>query len=265
MRRPRRVSRDIWPASHSAPAALRAVRLSGHDRDRTPSRTTRRATTWFPPTPGLARQARSLRALAAPLAVSCTLPPRALPRSWRTGAYAMRRPPMLLRCSEALAQLLFAAFTRRALPPGNVARGDRCVWGTLPPRHHAGTNNLLIKALGATGRKAALVPRHYRIPAWSAGTLHRECDVPRRGRPAVTGRCASDRPPDEHHDGAYHRLVGAGHRDAGEAQVRRPREAPAALDRHQPQPRRHRHTAGANDRRDLAVRRRHGTVGGTEV
>ena len=45
----RGVSRDIWPASHSAPAAPRVVRLSGHDRDRSPSRTTRRATTWFPP------------------------------------------------------------------------------------------------------------------------------------------------------------------------------------------------------------------------
>ena len=45
----RGVSLDIWPASHSAPAAPRAVRLSGHDRDRSPSRTTRRATTWFPP------------------------------------------------------------------------------------------------------------------------------------------------------------------------------------------------------------------------
>ena len=45
----RGVSCDIWPASHSAPAAPGAVRLSGHDRDRSPSRTTRRATTWFPP------------------------------------------------------------------------------------------------------------------------------------------------------------------------------------------------------------------------
>ena len=114
---------------------------------------------------GQARQARGpSRALAASLAVSCTLPPRALPRGWRTGAYAMRRPPMLLRCSEALAQLQFAAFTRRARRPGNVASGDRCVRGTLAPRHHAGTNNLLSKAPGATGRKAALAPRHYRIP-----------------------------------------------------------------------------------------------------
>ena len=47
----RGVSRDIWPASHSASAAPRAVRLSGHDRDRSPSRTTRRATTLVPATP----------------------------------------------------------------------------------------------------------------------------------------------------------------------------------------------------------------------
>ena len=190
----RGVSRDIWPASHSAPAAPRAVRLSGHDRDRSPSRTTRRATTWFPPRRS-ARQARSMRALAAPLAVGGTLPPRALPRSWRTGAFAMRRPPMLLLCSEALAQLLDAAFTRRALRPGNVASGDQCVRGTLAPRHHAGTNNLLSKALGATGRKADLAPRHYRIPP--PGDMPRKAPSAASGRrPVVTGRCAERlRPP----------------------------------------------------------------------
>ena len=175
----RGVSLDIWPASHSAPAAPRAVRLSGHDRDRSPSRTTRRATTWFPPRRS-ARQARSVRASAAPLAVGGTLPPRALPRSWRTGAFAMRRPPMLLRCSEALAQLLDAAFTRRALRPGNVACGDQRVRGTLAPRHHAGTNILLSKALGATGRKAAFAPRHYRIPPPG--------DMPRKATSAASGR-----------------------------------------------------------------------------
>ena len=104
---------------------------------------------------------------------------------------------MLLRCSEALAQLQFAAFTRRALRPSNVASGDRCVRGTLPPRHHAGTNNLLSKAPGATGRKAALVPRHYRIAP--PGDRPRKAPSAASGRrPVVTGRCASDRPPDEH-------------------------------------------------------------------
>ena len=58
----RGVSLDIWPASHSAPAAPRVVRLSGHDRDRSPSRTTRRATTWFPPR----RVLPGRRALSAP-------------------------------------------------------------------------------------------------------------------------------------------------------------------------------------------------------
>ena len=98
----RGVSLDIWPASHSAPAAPRAVRLSGHDRDRSPSRTTRRATTWFPPRRS-ARQARSVRASAAPLAVVVRLHPRAT-ANVAYGAFAMRRPPMLLRCSEALGQ-----------------------------------------------------------------------------------------------------------------------------------------------------------------
>ena len=164
MRRPRRVSRHLARQPFGARRAARCP--SSRTRQGplpVPHDTSRHDL--VPATPGLARQARGpSRALAALLAVSCTLPPRALPRSWRTGAYAMRRPPMLLRCSEALAQLLFAASTRRALRPGNVARGDRCVRGTLAPRHHAGTNNLLSKALDATGRKAALAPRHYRIP-----------------------------------------------------------------------------------------------------
>ena len=174
----RGVSLDIWPASHSAPAAPRAVRLSGHDRDRSPSRTTRRATTWFPPRRS-ARQARGpSRALAASLAVVVRPPPRATANS-AYGAFAMRRPPMLLRCSEALAQLLDAAFTRRALRPGNVACGDQCVRGTLAPRHHAGTNDRLSKALGATGRKAAFAPRHYRIPPPG--------DMPRKAPSAASG------------------------------------------------------------------------------
>ena len=79
----RGVSLDIWPASHSAPAAPRAVRLSGHDRDRSPSRTTRRATTWFPPRRS-ARQARSVRASAAPLGRQWYAPP---PRATTKLAY----------------------------------------------------------------------------------------------------------------------------------------------------------------------------------
>ena len=209
----RGVSLDLWPASHSAPP--------------------RRALSVCPDTTGTApRPARhvaprrgSRHAGSCPAAALSprlggppgrqlyASPPRATTKL-AYGAFAMRRPPMLLRCSEALAQLLFAASTRWALRPGNVAIGDQCVRGTLAPRHHAGTNNLLSKALGATGRKAALAPRHYRIAAWSAGTPHRECDVPRRGGPAVTGRCASHRPPDENHHAVDHRLVGAGDRAA---------------------------------------------------
>ena len=179
MRQPRRVSRHLARQPFGTPRAARCP-SPGHDRDRSPSRTTRRATTWFPPRRS-ARQARGpSRALAALLAVSGTLPPRALPRSWRTGAFAMRRPRTLLRCSEALAQLLVAAFTRRALRPGNVACGDRCVRGTIAPRHHAGTNILLSKALGATGRKADLAPRHYRIPPPG--------DMPRKTPSVASGR-----------------------------------------------------------------------------
>ena len=208
----RGVSRDIWPASLSAPAAPRAVRLSGHDRDRSPSRTTRRATTWFPPRRS-ARQARSPRASAAVPAVVVRPPPRATANS-AYGAFAMRRPPMLRFAARHWGSTLGAAITRRALRPGNVASGDRCVRGTLAPRHHAGTNILLSKALGATGRKADLAPRHYRIPP--PGDMPRRTTSAASGRrPVVTGRCASRRPPDEHHHGAHHRLVGAGRLHAG--------------------------------------------------
>ena len=46
----------------------------------------------------------------------------------------------------------------------------------------------------------------------------------------MTGPCASDRPPDEHHHAADPRLVGAGHLHVGPAGVRRAQDAPAALD-----------------------------------
>ena len=188
----RGVSLDIWPASHSAPAVPRAVRLSGHDRDRSPSRTTRRATTWFPPRRLSPAGAGSLPRLGGPPGRHGP-PPSARYRECGVRCHAMRRPRTLLLCSKALAQLLVAAFTRRALRPGNVACGDRCVRGTLAPHHHAGTNDLLSKALGATGRKAAFAPRHYRIPPTG--------DRPRKApsaasdrRPVVTGRCVSRRP-----------------------------------------------------------------------
>ena len=187
----RGVSLDIWPASHSAPAAPRAVRLSGHDRDRSPSRTTRRATTWFPPRRLSPAGAGSLPRLGGPPGRHDP-PPSARYRECGVRCHAMRRPRTLLLCSKALAQLLDAAFTRRALRPGNVACGDRCVRGTLAPRHHAGTNDLLSKALGATGRKAAFAPRHYRIAP--PGDRPRKAPSAASGRrPVVTGRCASDR------------------------------------------------------------------------
>ena len=180
MRQPRRVSRHLARQPFGIRRAVRCPSLRTRRGPLPVPHDTSRHDL-VPATPGLARQARGpSRALAASLAVSCTLPLRALPRSWRTGAYAMRRPTTLLLCSEALAQLQFAAFTRRALRPGNVARGDRCVRGTLTPRHHAGTNDLLSKALDATGRKAALAPRHYRIAPPG--------DMPRKATSAASDR-----------------------------------------------------------------------------
>ena len=173
----RGVSCDIWPASLSAPSTTRVVRLPGHDRERSPSRTTRRATTWFPPRQALCPAgAGSLPRLGGPHGRRWYASLRALPRMWRTvpcdassTAYA-----------AALQRGTGAAFTRRALRPGNVACGDRCVRGTIAPRHHAGTRNLVSKALGATGPKAASAPRHYRIPPPG--------DRPRKSTSAASGR-----------------------------------------------------------------------------
>ena len=104
---------------------------------------------------------------------------------------------------------------------------------SAPKRHQ----RYLLITLAAAARKADLAPRHYRILPTG--------DMPRKAtsaasdrRPVVTGRCASDRAPDEHRHGAHHRLVGAGPLRVGPAGVRRPRDAPAALDGHRPHRRR---------------------------
>ena len=124
-----------------------------------------------------------------------------------------------------------------------------------PKRHQ---KNPLI-TLAAAALKADLAPRHYRIAA--PGDMPRKTTSAASGRrPVVTGRCASDRPPDEHRHGAHHRLAGAGHRDAGPAGGRRPQDAPAALDVHQPHPRRaagtvrpHRHHPAVGRRDDASA------------
>ena len=160
----RGVSLDIWPASHSAPAAPRAVRLLRTRQGPLPVPHDTSRHDLVPATPVCPAGAGSLPRLGGPPGRHGP-PPSARYRECGVRCHAMRRPRTLLRCSKALAQLLDAAFTRRALRPGNVACGDRCVRGTLAPRHHAGTNILLSKALDATGRKAAFAPRHYRFRA----------------------------------------------------------------------------------------------------
>ena len=113
----------------------------------------------------LARQARGpSRALAALLAVGGTPPPRALPRMWRTVPCDASSTAYAAALQHGTRAALIAAFTRRALRPGHVACGDRCVRRTIPSHHHAGINDLLSTTLVATGRKADFGPRHYRIP-----------------------------------------------------------------------------------------------------
>ena len=102
-----------------------------------------------------------------------------------------------------------------------------------PKRHQ----NYLVSTLAAVALKADLAPRHYRIAP--PGDMPRKAPSAASGRrPVVTGRCASDHSPDEHHHGAEHRLVGAGHLHVGPAGVRCAQDAPTALDGHQPHPRR---------------------------
>ena len=215
MRRPRRVSRHLARQPFGTRRVVRCPSLRTRQGPLPVPHDTSRHDL-VPATPGSARQARGpSRALAAFLAVGGT-PPSARYRECGVRCLAMRRrPPMLLRCSGHWRSSR-AAFTRRALRPGNVACGDQCVRGTIAPRHHAGTRNLVSKALGATGLKADFVPRHYRIPP--PGDRPWETPSAASGRrPVVTGRCASDRGSDEHRHGARHRLAGAGHRDAGPA------------------------------------------------
>ena len=110
--------------------------------------------------------------------------------------------------------------------PTTPPQGSSHMAATIAPAPKRHQRNL-VSTLAATARKADLAPRHYRIPP--PGDIPRKTTSAASGhRNGSDGRCASDHPPDEHHHGAYHRLVGAGRRDAGEAQVRRPQDAPAA-------------------------------------
>ena len=161
---------------------------------------------------------------------------RALPRMWRTvpcdasTAYAAA-------LQQGTGAALGAAITRRALRPGNVACGDSDCGA---PYHRVITLAPTIFLAKPLARLAAR-------PLWrpvTTGLPHRATCRGRRLRPlpaagsVVTGRCASDRPPDERHHGADRRLVGAGRLHAGSAGVRRPQGAPATLDGRRPHQRR---------------------------
>ena len=161
MRQPRRVSRHLARQRfrHPPRRALSSSRtrqgslLVPHDTSRHDL---------VPATPGLARQARGpSRALAALLAVGGTPPPRALPRMWRTVPCDASSTAYAAALQHGTRAALFAAFTRRALRPGHVACGDRCVRRTIPSHHHAGIKDLVSTTLAATGPKADLAPRHY--------------------------------------------------------------------------------------------------------
>ena len=180
----RGVSLDIWPASLSAPAAPRVVLFQ--DTTGTAPRPARHVA----PRPG-SRHAGSCPAGAGSLPRLGGLPwpswyasVRALPRMWRTVPCDASSTAYAAALQRGTGAALVAAFTRRALRPGNVASGDRCVRGTIAPRHHAGTRNLVSKALGATGPKADFAACHYPFRA----NPHTFADR------VVTAACASSPP-----------------------------------------------------------------------
>ena len=99
--------------------------------------------------------------------------------------------------------------------PTTPPQGGSHMAATIAPAPKRHQRNLLI-TLAAAARKADLAHRHYRIPP--PDDMPRETLSAASGRrPVVTGRCASDRAPDEHRHRAHHGLAGAGHRDAGPA------------------------------------------------
>ena len=179
----------------------------------------------------------------------CGTPPSARYREYGVRCLCDASTAQAAASQRGTGSALGAAITRRALRPGNVACGDRRLRGTLPSRHHAGTNNLVSTALAATARKADLAPRHYRISrvfSWDTAPGVRRSAT---GPAGSDGTCASDRPPDEHHHAAEHRLVGAGPSlcrtgrgspPAGRSgRSRRPSAAPASRCRDNPPARPH--------------------------
>ena len=182
----RGVSLDIWPASLFG--TRRIVRC--------PSSRTRQGSLLVPhdtsrhdlvpATPVFPAGAGSLPRLGGPPGRRGT-PSSARYRECGVRCLAMRRRPSTAAALQrGTRAALFAAFTRRALRPGHVACGDRCVRGTIPPHHHAGIKDLLSTTLAATGRKADFGPRHYRTPHRATGRGRRLRPLPGAGT-VVTG------------------------------------------------------------------------------
>ena len=143
----------------------------------------------------------------------------------------------LLRCSTALAQLSsLLSHAELFVPATSPVATDVCG----APYHRIITRApkiLLARPLARLARRPILGPVTTGSPHRATG-CGRQLRPLRAARVVVTGRCASDRAPDENHHRAHHRLVGAGHLDVGPARIRRSQDTLAALDGHQPHPRR---------------------------
>ena len=124
MRRPRRVLRHLarQPFRHPPRRALSSSRTR---QVHSPSRTIRRATTWFPPRRALCPAgAGSLPRLGGPPGRRGT-PPSARYREYGVRCLAMRRRPSTAAALQRGTRSALSVLpSRRTLRPGNVACGD---------------------------------------------------------------------------------------------------------------------------------------------
>ena len=141
-----------------------------------------------------------------------------VPRKLRFGTWASPSTRYVRRARTGFPPAVWSPSLSGWLPTTPPQGGSHMAATIAPaPKRH---QRKIVSTLAATARKADLAPRHYRIAA--PGDRPRKATSAASGRrPVVTGRCASDRAPDEPHHGAHHRLVGAGHLHVGEARVRR--------------------------------------------
>ena len=124
MRRPRRVSRHLARQPFRHPP-YRALSSSRTRQVHSPSRTIRRATTWFPPRRALCPAGAGSLPRLGGLPGRRGTPPSARYREYGVRCLAMRRRPSTAAALQRGTRSALSVLpSRRALRPGNVACGD---------------------------------------------------------------------------------------------------------------------------------------------